>query len=47
MIGAQRRFHAVLWPLLAVALCAVIASAIVARAHVNTVMTAAPHARPF
>ena len=47
MIRAQRRFHSVVWPLLAVALCGVIAAAIVARAHVNAILSAAPHARPL
>lgn len=47
MIRAQRRFHAIVWPLLAVALCALISVAMLTRTHVNALIDAAPHARPF
>ena len=47
MIRAQRRLHALLWPLLAVVLCAIIGAAVFTRAHVRAVTDVAPRARPF
>ena len=47
MIRTQRRFHAIVWPLLAVVLCALIGAAMLTRTHANAAVDAAPHSRPF
>ena len=46
MIRAQRRLHAILWPLLAIALVAIIGAAMVTRHHVHGIFDSAPHAGP-
>ena len=46
MIRAQRKLHAILWPLLAIALVAVIGAAMVTREHVHSIVDYAPHAGP-
>ena len=46
MIRAQRKLHAILWPLLAIALVAIIGVAMVTRAHVHGIVDAAPPAGP-
>ena len=47
MTRAQRKFHAMAWPALAVALVVIIGTAMVTRTHVRAAVDAAPHARPY
>jgi hypothetical protein len=46
MIRAQRRIHALIWPVLALVLCAIVGAALTTRHHAASVVVSAPHAGP-